>query len=436
MESTINTNGANIMGNNSNPKVSATLRTLIIDNYDSYTFNLLQLFDADQLENVVVIHNNQVEWYRFKEEIFPHFDQVILSPGPGRPERIEDFGICTQILETSHIPVFGVCLGHQGIGWIHGGKVTYGAEPVHGQIAHIRHDGSGLFKDIPQEFDAVRYHSLVVQEKDLPTDLIATAWCYSFPLIPADNLDRGVRCSMAAALHDTNRTLGAKSIMGIRHKTLPHHGVQFHPESICTQYGKQMMANFFAISSDFYSDHARSTPSGALPDHVRALSIIATAPALSPSIHSVPSRPAPDTMRNLPASSPYSLYIHGLDSTVFPDPEVVFSRLFLTGPRSKAASWWLDSARQPHPMSRFSFMGGVETRQVHRQPQSVSLVNTVPGSSQAVFQYSTLHNEINVRRYDNDSMESSVRRIHLNPQDKDSSKRTFWDWASRVMNEF
>ncbi|KAG0048079.1 Protein phosphatase PP2A regulatory subunit B [Gryganskiella cystojenkinii] len=396
------------------------LRTLIVDNYDSYTFNLLQLFDQDQLENVVVIRNDQIEWSKFEQEVLPHFDQIVLSPGPGRPERIEDFGICTQILQTTHIPVFGVCLGHQGIGWTHGGKVTYGPEPVHGQIAHIKHDGTGLFEGVPNGFEAVRYHSLVVQEQDLPSDLIATAWCHSYPLIAATNNNTNSE-------KIANRSHGSTSIMGLRHRTLPHHGVQFHPESICTKHGKQMMSNFFRISQEFYADkNDHITGTLEIPDRVRELSVIQTKLTMV-------TNPARTKDTGMSTVSPYSLRIHALDSAFFPDPEVVFESLFLTGPRSKAASWWLDSARQPHPMSRFSFMGGVETRNVHRRTSKPRT-----GASQAVIQYSTLHKEVCMRQYSESSgADSEVKRIKLqDPGDYCSGTSSFWDWMSTTMATF
>ncbi|KAK3829824.1 MAG: chorismate binding enzyme-domain-containing protein [Linnemannia elongata] len=388
-------------------------RTLIVDNYDSYTFNLLQLFDEDQLKNVVVIRNDQFEWPVFEQEILPYFDQIILSPGPGRPERAQDFGICTQILQTSHIPVFGVCLGHQGIGWTHGAAVTYGPEPVHGQIAHIKHDNKGIFQGVPQEFEAVRYHSLVVQENDLPDTLVATAWCHSFPLIAADNLSSG-----SVHVSNIDRAFGSKVLMGLRHKTLPHHGVQFHPESICTQLGKRMMTNFFRISTEFYADQDRLDNTLTIPDYIHRLSVVPTEPTVA---HTIPS-PYHSLKKQ---SNPFSLLIQALDPSIFPEPERIFSSLFLTGPRSKAASWWLDSARQPHPMARFSFMGGVETRSAHRQD------SLVPGSAQAVIQYSTIHKEVFVRRYQDQTPELP-KRVKLD----DGASRTFWDWMSNLMTEF
>ncbi|KAF9204826.1 Protein phosphatase PP2A regulatory subunit B [Haplosporangium sp. Z 27] len=418
----MDTNHTNL--NSSTPRQPIILRTLIVDNYDSYTFNLLQLFDQDQLENVVVIRNDQFTWPHFEQNILPHFDQIILSPGPGRPERTHDFGICTQILKTSHIPIFGVCLGHQGIGWMHGAKVTYGPEPVHGQIAHIKHDSTGIFQGIPQDFEAVRYHSLVIQEQDLPTDLIPTAWCYSFPLIIPNNVNKE---SVAATMASSERASGYKSIMGIRHKHLPHHGVQFHPESICTQYGKTMMRNFFYISLQFYEQ--QQSRSGrvqqTLPDHIRTLSVIPTRPTL-------PIKTLPRSLKE--SSNPYSLIIRALDPTIYPEPESVFSSLFLTGPRSKAASWWLDSARQPHPMSRFSFMGGIETRSCHSE---VAKSRKISGAAQAVTQYSTLHKEIHLHQYRPQSKDPDVKRIKLTDERaNDTVVNTFWDWISNTMAGF
>ncbi|KAG0035845.1 Protein phosphatase PP2A regulatory subunit B [Podila clonocystis] len=413
-----------------------SLRTLIVDNYDSYTFNLLQLFEEEQLKNVVVIRNDQFEWLQFEQEVLPYFDQIILSPGPGRPERAQDFGICTQILQTTHVPIFGVCLGHQGIGHIHGAKVTYGPEPVHGQIAKVHHDGTGLFAGIPQDFEAVRYHSLVIQEDNLPEDLISTAWCVSHPLIPSHrnnkvDIDTGVKSENMDISNTTDlgHSTGAKSIMGIQHATLPHHGVQFHPESICTKYGKQMMSNFFSISQEFYA-HQNRPEFLDIPEYIRSYSVVPTS-----KIDSTPHVPKSVHQYNRKPANPYSLLIHALDPAIFPDPELVFSSLFLTGPESKSASWWLDSARQPHPMSRFSFMGGVDTRRCQHERHELGQRETTTGAAQAVIQYSTLHQEINVRRFGNqDPTNSDLKRIHLNATSY--APRTFWDWMSELMKDF
>lgn len=222
---------------------------------------------------------------------------------------------------------------------------------------------------------------------------------------------------------------GAKSIMGVQHATLPHHGVQFHPESICTKYGKQMMSNFFGISQEFYA-HQNRPEFLDIPEYIRSYSVVPTS-----ILSSTPQVPRPVYQYNRKPANPYSLLIHALDPSIFPDPELIFSSLFLTGPESKAASWWLDSARQPHPMSRFSFMGGVETRRCQHERHELGVRETTAGAAQAVIQYSTLHQEINIRRFGNqDPTNSILKRIHLNATS--DTPRTFWDWMSELMKDF
>ncbi|CAG8584072.1 10537_t:CDS:10 [Paraglomus brasilianum] len=152
------------------------LRTLIVDNYDSYTFNLLQLWDKEDIhKNVVVIRNDQFEWDYFVDNICPHFDNIIISPGPGRPDNVSDFGICTRILQLDDVPILGVCLGHQGIGSVFGAQIIRARNIMHGRLSPIYHNGAGLFNRIPNPFSAVRYHSLVVSNEDLPKDLMVIA---------------------------------------------------------------------------------------------------------------------------------------------------------------------------------------------------------------------------------------------------------------------
>ncbi|KAF9166739.1 hypothetical protein DFQ26_007075 [Actinomortierella ambigua] len=410
------------------------IKTLIVDNYDSP---------------------------RFHKEVLPYIDQIILSPGPGRPERPEDFGICKQILETTNIPVFGVCLGHQGIGAAHGAKVTYGAEPVHGQIAHIEHTGTSVFAGLPQGLEAVRYHSLVIQEDSLPDDLIPTAWCYSAPLIP----------QKGPTLVDPEDTVShfqavlpmVKTIMGVQHRTLPHHGVQFHPESICTQHGRMMMQNFFEITRHYYA--TRPTLYGEydndrfmydLPDRLRRLSVVPTSSTDLPPAHG-PTITNTNTPTATPATkspSNFHLLIQALDPTIFPEAEQVFESLFLTGPRSTETSWWLDSARQPHPMSRFSFMGGSRTRgwsedtcrggdggdgDGNRTRDDDGTHSNLTESRQLLLQYSTLHHEIYTRHYNGDDP-SSASSTCSSERTSPTTTRTiptnsFWDWISDLLND-
>jgi para-aminobenzoate synthetase len=186
------------------------MKTLIVDNYDSFTYNLYQLVGKITGTPPIVIRNNELTWKQLLE-LAP--DNIILSPGPGRPENERDFGICRRILLESTVPVFGVCLGLQGMGYVFGGSVVHAPEPMHGRASVVHHDGRQLFAGIPQQFEAVRYHSLTVAQQ-VPDSLRVTAWT-------DDNV-----------------------VMGLEHRERAIWGVQFHPESIGTQYGEQLLRNF------------------------------------------------------------------------------------------------------------------------------------------------------------------------------------------------
>ena len=135
------------------------MKTLIIDNYDSYTYNLFQLISEVNGEEAVVVRNDAATWEELSRR---GFDNVVISPGPGRPERPGDFGICADALATPDLPILGVCLGHQGLAQVNGGVVARAPDAVHGRISAVFHDESPLFAGIPQGFGAVRYHSLRV----------------------------------------------------------------------------------------------------------------------------------------------------------------------------------------------------------------------------------------------------------------------------------
>jgi len=185
------------------------MTTLLIDNYDSFTYNLYQYL-AEMGEEVVVRRNDQVTIEEC-EQLRP--DHVLISPGPGDPS---DAGISRDVIRTfaGKVPVLGVCLGHQCIYDVYGGTVTGAGEIKHGKISTIRHDGKGVFRNIPDGFAAVRYHSLAGTGDSLPEVLEVTAAA-----------EGGI-------------------IMGVRHRTLTVEGVQFHPESIGTEYGHEMLRNF------------------------------------------------------------------------------------------------------------------------------------------------------------------------------------------------
>lgn len=191
------------------------MKTLIIDNYDSYTFNLYQLLAQINNEEPLVICNNQLSW---SELASLPVDNIVISPGPGKPDNELDFGLCQIVLRQTNKPLLGVCLGHQGLGYAYGAQVMRAPDIMHGRVSPIFHNNSALFKGIPQSFLGVRYHSLIVNDV-LPDCLQKIAWT-----------DDGI-------------------IMGLRHKDKPLWGVQFHPESICTQYGYELLKNFVELST-------------------------------------------------------------------------------------------------------------------------------------------------------------------------------------------
>ena len=187
---------------------------LLIDNFDSFTYNLYQLL-LELGEEVLVKRNNSLTIQEIKD-LSPAC--IILSPGPGRPE---ESGICMEIIKnlSSEIPILGVCLGHQAIGHVFGATVSRAGQIKHGKASAVIHMDDELFKDIPQGFRAMRYHSLIIKKESIPTEI-----------------------EMIASSEDDGE------IMAIRHKNYPIYGVQFHPESIGTPFGKTIVTNFLNIT--------------------------------------------------------------------------------------------------------------------------------------------------------------------------------------------
>jgi para-aminobenzoate synthetase len=257
---------------------AAGTRVLLIDNYSSFTFNLYQFLA--EITGVLprVVPNDSVETLELAD-----FDAVVLSPGPGTPQLPRDFGICKAMFSQSQLPVLGVCLGHQGLGVSEGTSLGRAPEPYHGRASTVHHQGGLLFEGIPKKFQAIRYHSLVLQEP-LPDTLECIA-----------------------------RTNDGQ-IMALRHRTLPYWGVQFHPESIETEYGHQLLANFCALSP--HSDRRANLDR----------------PLASPA------RPAKTQWRSVTHALPRAA-----------DAEEIFSTLFA----SSKESFWLDgNATEGH-----SYMG-------------------------------------------------------------------------------
>ncbi len=186
---------------------------LMIDNYDSFTYNLVQYL-GELGEHLEVVRNDKISVPKIAK-MKPRM--IVVSPGPGGPE---DAGVSCAAIRAfaGKIPLLGVCLGHQCIGHVFGGRVRQAARVMHGKTSPVYHDGQGLFTGLPDPFEAARYHSLLVERKSLPASLALTAWT-----------EEG-------------------EVMGVRHKTHLVEGVQFHPESVMTRDGKKLLRNFLAVA--------------------------------------------------------------------------------------------------------------------------------------------------------------------------------------------
>jgi len=187
---------------------------LMIDNYDSFTYNLVQYLG--ELGADVVVHRNDTLTVAEAAALRP--ERIVISPGPCTPS---EAGICVELIQRlgGEVPILGVCLGHQGIGQAFGGRIVHAGQVMHGKVSKIRHTGQGVFRNLPDNFEATRYHSLVIDKSSVPDCLEVTAWT-----------------------EDGKGNM--EEIMGVRHKTLPVEGVQFHPESILTQHGHDLLRNF------------------------------------------------------------------------------------------------------------------------------------------------------------------------------------------------
>jgi len=191
-----------------------TARVLLVDNYDSFTFNLVQALRVLGAE--VTVHRNDA--ITVTESVDEHPTHLVISPGPGRPE---DAGVTTAMIEAwmGRVPILGVCLGHQAIGQVFGATVARERRLMHGKSSLVYHDGKGVYAGLPNPFVAARYHSLAVMKESLPDDLVITAYT------------------------------DEDEVMGVRHRTLPVEGVQFHPESVLTPEGDHLLANFLSLEA-------------------------------------------------------------------------------------------------------------------------------------------------------------------------------------------
>lgn len=396
------------------------IRTLLIDNYDSYTYNLYQLLCVINRAPPRVIKNDELCWedlYKLLHEESA-FDNIVISPGPGSPMCAEDIGVCLQVLqECAEIPILGVCLGHQALGYVNGARVVHAPEPVHGRLSEVEHIDCPLFKDIPSgkgsSFQVVRYHSLMLDASSLPEELVPTAWTLrSFNTPPFEEpsfnnpehergpIDGNLRFSSgklnggllanqdlridsgrldlwasgpfklqtslnscvvpdsnsnfyanfktccakeeivfgdASSSANANPKREAEVIMAISHTKRPHYGVQFHPESVATSFGKQILENFRDLTQAYWKEK-KAKDNG--QQHV-SRQIVSKDLQVSGGSRSYPLRM-------------YWEKVDGIANEAG-GSEGIFCGLF--GEGTAKDTFWLDSALQSGG-ARFSFMGG------------------------------------------------------------------------------
>jgi para-aminobenzoate synthetase len=271
------------------------LKTLLIDNYDSFTYNLFHLLaEVNNAEPIVLRNDDTAEWRRLNTG---DFDNIVISPGPGRPERERDFGISRVAIEQRELPLLGICLGHQGLCHFAGATVAHAPEPMHGRRSAVHHTRTELFDGIPSPFRVTRYHSLVAQE--LPPALETTA-------VTPDGL-----------------------VMAVRHRRRPQWGVQFHPESIASEHGCRLLSNFRDLTER--TERSANRPA-------RTTISVSTAPK-----HQEPQ----------PKTPAVGYRVHVEPVSVLPDGKGVFETLFA----GRRAAFWLDSSSVVDTVSRFSVLG-------------------------------------------------------------------------------
>ncbi|MFI2282938.1 aminodeoxychorismate synthase component I [Nocardia beijingensis] len=312
------------------------MRTLLIDNYDSFTYNLYQLISEVNGVEPTVVRNDEAR--TVAELGLRRYDNVVVSPGPGRPDVARDVGISAAVIRESDLPLLGVCLGHQGIVVAAGGVVAEAPAARHGYLDRIEHDDEDLFAGVPQGFTAVRYHSLCAL-RPLPDDLEVTA-------LSGDGV-----------------------VMGVRHRTRPQWGVQFHPESIASEFGAALLRNFARLTAAHRSGRASLVPSpsidagrafGSAPVAVgHALTATRTgdypAPLAAeqfPAAAAELERPADRVIRaDAPVPRTFRLQRAVLERPI--DTESAFVQLYANSP----TAFWLDSEHVEPGADRFSFLG-------------------------------------------------------------------------------
>ncbi|MDR7169330.1 para-aminobenzoate synthetase [Nocardia kruczakiae] len=311
------------------------VRTLLVDNYDSFTYNLFQLIGTVNGAEPTVLRNDEIDTLAGFD--LDRFDNIVVSPGPGRPDVPRDFGISQELIERAELPLLGVCLGHQGIVLAAGGQVIPAPAPRHGYPDRISHDGRDLFAGVPADFLAVRYHSLCAAQP-LPDALAITA------------------------------TAPDGVVMGVRHRHRPQWGVQFHPESVSSEFGAALLGNFARLTREWWGRRASATRSGLVntssgPDPEGSASSAARdseSRAHVPTTASPPdgSEPEPGAAGRAgkaaaagSANRSLTILHEVIDRAV--DTESVVLHIYSDSP----TAFWLDSAHVEPGLDRFSFAG-------------------------------------------------------------------------------
>ncbi len=305
------------------------VRTLLIDNYDSFTYNLFQLVGTVNGAEPTVLRNDEVD--TLAELDLDRFDNIVVSPGPGRPDVPRDFGISQALIDRAELPLLGVCLGHQGIVLAAGGRVIPAPAPRHGYPDRISHDGRDLFAGVPADFLAVRYHSLCAAQP-LPDALAITA------------------------------TAPDGVVMGVRHRHRPQWGVQFHPESVSSEFGAALLGNFARLTREWWAHRAVTGRASGVHEPSRDISRPGERPARRPlggtgvassmGATSDPVSGEPGTAE-ADATRPTTLTVlhEVIDRAV--ETESVVLRVYPDSP----TVFWLDSAHVEPGLDRFSFAG-------------------------------------------------------------------------------
>ncbi|KAL4521804.1 hypothetical protein Ndes2437B_g07630 [Nannochloris sp. 'desiccata'] len=243
------------------PPGSTPIRTLLIDNYDSYTYNLYQLIAQVNGAPPAVVYNDEIDAIALLKQLHQGlYHNIVISPGPGTPTTASDIGLCLALIKAAPpIPILGVCLGFQALALAYGASILRASEPVHGRLSAIRHSGfHPLFSGIPsgQSYQVVRYHSLIVDESTLPEELEAIAWTapggHHALGLDAERAGDG-KCDFSSSCN-ISKSLSDEVLMAIAHKSLPYYGVQYHPESVGTAYGHELLRNFKEITLGFFRD--------------------------------------------------------------------------------------------------------------------------------------------------------------------------------------